>query len=256
LNNKSAIVFVHGAGSSSHFWHWQRPAFPDAHYLDLPGHGKNAHEPSPILGRGSSVVGRPSSVEDYADWVATYIETANLHDVILNGHSMGGAITLTLALRRPGWLRAIILTGTGARLRVSPTLLELLRTDYPAAVEAILQASFAPHTDPLTYAQKVRINGTRRQLLRMPQEVTPADYEACDRFDITERVHEITLPTLCIVGEQDAMTPGKYSQYLHDVIPGSQLRIIEGAGHMLPIEKPEEYNSTVAAFLESCTTNY
>lgn len=245
---QSAIVFLHGAGSSSDFWHWQRTAFPDAHYLDLPGHGKNVDDSSSV------VVGR-SSIEDYADWVTHHIETAGLRVVVLNGHSMGGAITLTLALRRPQWLHAIILTGTGARLRVSPDLLDLLRTDYHAAVNAILQASFAPHNGPITYAQKVRLNGTRRQLLRTPQEVTLADYEACDRFDVMQRVHEIALPTLCIVGAQDAVTPVKYSDYLHQRISGSQLEIIERAGHMLPIEKPEEYNRALATFLSSLTTD-
>ena len=51
-----------------------------------------------------------------------YVESAGLRDVVLNGHSMGGAITLMLALQRPDWLRGIVLTGTGARLRVSPQL--------------------------------------------------------------------------------------------------------------------------------------
>src|SRR5205814_5236403 len=128
-----------------------------------------------------------SSVEEYANWVAEYIESAGLGNVVLNGHSMGGAITLTLALQRPEWLCGIILTGTGARLRVSPRLLELLRSDYTAAVEAILEASFALSQETLSHAQKVRLNGTRRQLLRPTREVALAGAEACDRLDRTER---------------------------------------------------------------------
>lgn len=177
-----------------------------------------------------------------------YVESAGLSDVVLNGHSMGGAITIVLALRRPPWLRGIILTGTGARLRVSPDLIELLRNDYPTAVDKIIGESFAVGGE-LSYAQKVRMTGTRRQLLRTPREVTLADYQACDRFDIMERVGEINVPTLCIVGALDKMTPLKYSEYLHTAIDGSQLEVIEGAGHMLSIEKSEEYNRSVALFL-------
>jgi pimeloyl-ACP methyl ester carboxylesterase len=163
---------------------------------------------------------------------------------------MGGAITLTLALRHPPWLRAIVLTGTGARLRVLPRLLELLRTDYPVAVDLIVEQSFAPPlSDELTYAQRARRNGTRRQLLRTPQAVTLGDYEACNRFDLISRVGEIQLPTLCIVGAQDLMTPPKYSQYLHEQIAGSRLEVVEGAGHTLPLEQPEEYNRRLADFL-------
>jgi pimeloyl-ACP methyl ester carboxylesterase len=235
----SQLVFVHGAGSSADFWHWQRAAFPDAHYLDLPGHGQ-----------WSGASGR-ATVDAYADWVTDYLRSLGLDDVVLNGHSMGGAIALTLALQRPRWLRAIVLTCTGARLRVSPDLLKLLGEDYEAAVEWIVEMSFAPQRGPLSYAQKVRRNGTRRQLLRTSQEVTLRDYEACEQFDVMDRVSRIELPTLCIVGASDRMTLPKYSEYLRNAITGSRLEIVDGAGHMLPIEKPEEYNRKVAEFLES-----
>src|SRR5205823_6291274 len=148
------------------------------------------------------------------------------------------------------WLRAIVLTGTGARLRVLPRLLELLRTDYPAAVDLIMDLGFAPPPPGgLTYAQRARRNGVKRQLLRTPQAVTLGDYEACDRFDVVSRLGEIDIPTLCIAGAQDRMTPPKYSQYLHEHIKGSRLEVVEGAGHMLPLEQPEEYNRRLSEFL-------
>lgn len=240
------LLFIHGAGSNADFWHLQRSAFPQGHYLDLPGHGRDAMvDPAWQNGDPRTLIAR------YAGWVADYVEREHLADVVLDGHSMGGAITLTLALRNPVWLRAIVLTGTGARLRVSPHLLDLLRTDYPAAVDAIIESSFAPTTTPLNYAQKVRRNGTRRQMLRTPREVALADYEACDSFDIMERVGEIRLPTLCIVGDQDAMTPVKYSDYLHRSIHGSLLEVVKGAGHMLPLEKPDEYNRNISDFVSA-----
>lgn len=234
-------IFIHGAGSNSDFWHEQRADFPDALYLNLPGHTE---------ARGGAAVGPGMrSVEDYASWVAAQVEAAGLRAVVLNGHSMGGAITLTLALRHPVWLAGIVLTGTGARLRVLSRLLQLARADYPAAVDLIVEHSFAPMPEPPTYKQKWRLNGTRRQILRTPQEVTAGDYEACDHFDVMSQVGQIAVPTMCIVGAQDAMTPPKYSEYLHSRIAGSRMEVIEGAGHMLPLEKPEEYNRKLAEFL-------
>jgi pimeloyl-ACP methyl ester carboxylesterase len=47
------------------------------------------------------------------------------------------------------------------------------------------------------------------------------------------------------------MTPVKYSEYLHRAIRHSKLCVVESAGHMLPIEKPEEYNKAVTQFLSS-----
>jgi pimeloyl-ACP methyl ester carboxylesterase len=239
---RSTLVFIHGAGSNRDFWHEQRAAFPEAHYPNLPGHTESRSH----SGAGEGM----RSVEQYADWVGLYIEDQPLHGVTLAGHSMGGAITLTLALRRPPWLSAIVLTGTGARLRVLPRLLELLRTDYPAAADLIVEQSFAlPPGGKLTYAQRALHNGAKRQILRTPQPVTLGDYEACDRFDVLSRVSEITLPTLCLVGAQDYMTPPKYSECLHELIAGSRLEVVEGAGHMLPLERPEEYNRRLREFI-------
>ncbi len=248
------IVFVHGAGSNADFWHEQRTAFPDAHYVDLPSHVSGVRSQRLGVGEGHntrySVLGTQSSVEGYADWLAAQIEEADWESVVLNGHSMGGAIALTLALRRPIWLKGIVLTGTGARLRVLSRLLDLLRTDYPAAVDLIVEESFAPPSESLSYKQKALRNGTRRQTLRTLQAVTLADYEACDHFDVMSSVAEISIPTLCIVGDQDCMTPPRYSEYLHEKIKGSRLEVIEGAGHMLPMERAEEYNRKVRRFLQ------
>ncbi len=64
-------------------------------------------------------------------------------------------------------------------------------------------------------------------------------------------VREISLPALCIVGAEDAMTPVKYSDYLRTAMRGSRLEVIEEAGHMLPLERPDEYNRKIREFLSS-----
>ncbi|MEA2573533.1 MAG: hypothetical protein QOH93_831 [Chloroflexia bacterium] len=237
------LVFIHGAGSNAGFWHEQQSAFSGAHFLTLPGH----FDPYARQVTGGAM----HSIEDYTGWVEGYVSEASVGGVVLNGHSMGGAIALTLALRKPSWLRGLVLTGTGARLRVSPELLELLRTDYPAAIDFILAHSFSQAGGPPTYAQKVRLNGTRRQLERTPQSVTLSDYEACDRFDVMDRLGEIAVPVLCIVGEQDEMTPPRYSEYMAARIPGAELVVLGGAGHMLPLERPADYNVALAEFARS-----
>jgi pimeloyl-ACP methyl ester carboxylesterase len=245
------LIFVHGAGSSADFWHLQQVAFPLAYYVNLPGHvgrepGATSKEPLEEL---SSIVHRPSSIAGYADGLAEYIECNGLERVVLAGHSMGGSVALELALRQPDWLGGLVLTCAGARYPVSARLVELLREDYETAVDFILAQSFAPHEGALMYKQRAVRYGTRRQMLRTPPEVVMSDYEACAEFDVKDRLTEINAPTLVIAGGEDRLTPPTLSRELHMGIKGSRLVIVEGAGHMLPMEWPDEYNGAVQRFL-------
>jgi 3-oxoadipate enol-lactonase len=251
-NYQHTPIFVHGAGSNADFWHLQLAAFPEAHFVNLPGHrdqGSGIRDQGSVEGRQLSEVGRPSSIQQYADWLEGYVESNGLQQVALNGHSMGGAIALDLALRRPRWLSTLILTCAGARYPVPTRLMQLLREDFEAAVDLIIAQSFGSHEGTLTYAQKAQRYGTRRQMLRTPQEVVLADYEACIGFDVRQRLNEIEVPTLIIAGALDRVTPPRLSRELHEGIKESRLVIVDGAGHMLPMESPDEHNALVERFL-------
>lgn len=253
------LVFIHGAGSHAGFWHAQCAAFPQAHYLNLPGHierTKDKRQKTKDVEVGAQPGGVRLSITDYADWVSRWVvEESGLEQVVLNGHSMGGAVALELALCQPPWLAGVILTSTGARLPVSPRLLGALRSDYPRAIEMITEWSFAHGGESLTYGQRARIEGTRRQMLRTPQSVTLGDYEACNRFDVASRLAEVRVPTLCIVGAQDRMTPPEWSEELHSGIEGSRLLVIERAGHMMPMERVDEYNEAMMSFTEKLSSH-
>ena len=77
------------------------------------------------------------------------------------------------------------------------------------------------------------------------------DFQCCDKLDIMDKIESIKLPTLIICGTQDDMTPVKYSQYLASKIEGSRLVIIEGATHMVFMEKHQEVNKSIEDFLSS-----
>jgi pimeloyl-ACP methyl ester carboxylesterase len=234
-NHEHTMLFIHGAGSSADFWHMQHEAFPHAHYVNLPGHGPS-HEPP---------TGRSFSIEDYAGWVAGYVERVGLDSVVVNGHSMGGALALELALRQPDWLAGLVLTCTGARFSIDSTLLSLLRDDFEEGVDRIMEDSF-PSGGNLTYRQRAIRYGTKRQMLRTPQQVVLADYAASARFDVTGKLHEVRVPTLIVAGELDRLTPPELSAELHRGIAGSRLVVLPNAGHMLPMEQAEEYNGLLA----------
>ncbi len=69
--------------------------------------------------------------------------------------------------------------------------------------------------------------------------------------DAMERISEIVLPTLIVVGEDDVMTPPKYSNYLHEKIRNSKLQSVKSAGHMVMLEQSSRVNSAIRKWIES-----
>ena len=225
------LIFIHGSGSYGDAWHYQTEHFPDADAIDLPGH------PDGEL---------CTSIEAYVEWLKGYIDGKGYRDVVLAGHSLGGAIAQLYALTHPGDLAGLILIGTGARLRVHPTFLEALEKakDHPTMF-AKMREMGREDLDP----------DMRQRLREKDMEVGAgaalSDMQCCDRFDIMDRVHEIAVPTLVLCGSVDEMTPPKYGTYLAEKIAGARQVMIEGGTHSFPQEKPEEVNRAIDEFLAS-----
>ncbi len=232
-------MFVHGAAGSSSFWNLVRPVFPAAWAVDLPGHlAGRARSTHPAVTSSEQIL---DSIDAFADWLMGEIAAQHWGEVVLVGHSMGGAIAQMVALRRPAWLRGVVLSSTGPILPVPDELIDLVRHDYPAAVDWILAHSFA--TPPTGY----RREGIRRQLLRIPRAVTLADYRACNAFDIRADLEQTqwSIPTVILCGQEDQMTPLTYSAFLKAHMAGAQLGLIENAGHMAPVEQPAAWVAAV-----------
>jgi pimeloyl-ACP methyl ester carboxylesterase len=75
------------------------------------------------------------------------------------------------------------------------------------------------------------------------------DFRACDAFDVRERLGDISVPTLVIGGTEDRLTPPKFSEYLREHIPNTQLLLVEEAGHMVMLEQPAVVTEAIADFL-------
>jgi pimeloyl-ACP methyl ester carboxylesterase len=227
------VVFVHGAGGSHQNWLYQVRDLPQSstRAVDLPGHGR------------SEGAGR-DSITAYGDWLVAFLDAAGLERVVLVGHSMGGAIALDVALRYPSRLSGLGLVATGARLRVTPVILDGIRQDKDAAVDLICQWAFGPEAP----AEMVRLG--RRQMGETSADVLYGDLVACDAFDVSSRLAEILSPTLVLCGTRDQMTPSKYAIYLRDHIAGADLHLIEGAGHMVMVERPHAVGQALSTFLK------
>ena len=86
-------------------------------------------------------------------------------------------------------------------------------------------------------------------MMKVPAETIFGDFIACDQADITEEVKGIEMPTLIICGMDDRLTPPEYSVYLNRAIRGSKVVSVPDAGHMVTLEKPEEVNRAIEAFV-------
>jgi len=228
------VVFLHGAGGSHQHWLYQvRDVGGSVTYaLDLPGHGRS---------EGS---GR-ASIAAYGDWVVAFLDAADLEKAVLVGHSMGGGIALDLALRVPSRLAGLGLVATGAKLRVAPAILEGLRQDPETAVRLISEWAFGPETPE----EMARLG--RRQMQALAPEVIYGDFMACDTYDVMQQVSQIAVPAVIVCGTQDYMTPAKYSVYLRDHLQGATLQLVEGAGHMVMVERPGAVVQALTSFLDS-----
>lgn len=227
------LVLVHGAGGTH--LHWppglRRLRHHNVYALDLPGHGHSRQQ------------GRVT-IEDYCQTLKESVDTLALPPFVLAGHSMGGAIAQEYALRHPERLAGLVLVGTGARLRVHPAILQGVQEDFASAAKvicdwAICGTSAASH---------------RRLYLRALLDVDPAvllgDFHACDAFDVRQRLAQISVPTLVLCGDQDQLTPLKYSEYLQAHIPGARLVVVENAGHMVMLERPQKTAEAISSFLQ------
>lgn len=221
------LLFIHGSGFTGECFSEQLAAFSGSHAPDLPGHC------SP---------GEPRSIAEFADYVAAYIDDRKMRQVVLCGHSMGGAVALELALRRHPALAGLVLLGAGARLRVAPAIFERMEADFEQGARFVAGFFFAEPSPE-------RIDWAVASMERVGQAQTLRDFRACDAFDALDRLGEVALPLLAVTGEHDKMTPPKFAQAFADRVPDAQARILDGAGHFAMVERPAETNAAIAAFL-------
>jgi pimeloyl-ACP methyl ester carboxylesterase len=230
---REVVLFIHGAGGGQYTWSYQKAFFEKRFrpiIIELPGHGASE-------GEGEEEIGR------YAEHVYSFLKALAVSNVFLVGHSMGGAIVQTLALTHPEVIKGISLVGTGAKLKVLPLILNGIKTNFEETVRKINELCFFQKSSPLL------IERSFTGLMQCRPEVLYGDYLACDRFDMMNEVGKIDLPTLIICGNEDELTPVKYSQFLHSRIKGSRLEILPKAGHMVMMESAGALNEKIGAFV-------
>jgi len=229
-----AMVFLHGAGMDHSVWALLARSF--AHHgfsvlaPDLPGHGRSTGAPL-------------TSIAALALWTAALIDAAGLTSARLVGHSMGSLIALETAARHPAKVSALALIATAAPMRVSDDLLNAAKSNDHAAVDmiAIWGEGFRATLGGSELPGQWMLGGSERLLERAGPGVIFADLAACNGYqDALAAAAKVAAPSIVIQGGRDLMTPLKGGKAVAAAIPNCRLIVIEGAGHMLMSERPDE----------------
>lgn len=237
-----AIVFIHGAAFDHSVWQWQSRYLAHHGYtvlaVDLPGHGR-----SPGLPR--------ATVGEMADWIAAFIDSAELERAAVVGHSMGSLVALECALRHPARVSKLVLVGTSAPMPVGEPFIAAARDNSPAALD--MEVAWGHARDVLLSSSAVpgaSLHGGSRALnSRAPPGVLHADLEACQRYaPALDAIRALRVPTLVVAGRRDQMTPMKAGKALAAEIPGAKFVTLD-AGHSMMSEAPRQVLEALRTFL-------
>jgi len=232
--SKPPIIFIHGAGGSSATWIMQlRQLSSEFHIvaIDLNGHGMTPDK------------SESNTTESYLSDIEEVVR--KFDRPVLAGHSMGGMLSQLFVLKFPELVSGIILIGTGAKLRVAQFIFDALENNFDAYVESTGNFMFDEN------ASEELIEASKKEIRKCKPSIIYRDFEACNQFDIMDKVSKISVPTLILVGNQDIMTPVKYSEYLHEKIPHSTLHTIDKAGHSIMLEQAETFNAKIIEWMKS-----
>jgi pimeloyl-ACP methyl ester carboxylesterase len=142
-----------------------------------------------------------------------------------------------------------VLVGAGARLKVPPKILEDLARDIQT------ESSWEPMMGYERIEPEVATLLARRRVENGPR-ARLNDLSACNGFDITTNLSNITVSTLAICGTDDAMTPPKYTEFLAARLADAPGVVIEGGTHRVHLEKPDELNQQIQAFLDALANSH
>ncbi len=255
-------MLLHSAWASHDWWRWQIPALSQnyrTYAVDIRGHGQ------------STPLQRVYSVEGFTKDLHIFLNTLAIEKTALVGWSLGGIIAMQYCLDHSSKVNALVLIATQGHKN---SRLKLKIIFYYLQAHLSLLMDFAqPRKYDRTSQSFPSQSGEwlERQVKNMLSSKTPK--EVCDwiindiannprknffeiiksvwNWEAGDRLKQIKVPSLILVGDRDNLTPSRISQLLHTTIPGSKLIIIKDASHYLVVEHPELVNAEILKFLKS-----
>jgi 3-oxoadipate enol-lactonase len=235
--DKTPIVFLHGVGSDKSVWRPQLAHFGQERRtiaFDYPGYGD------------SDPAREDTTRDDYAAVILSAMRELQVQRAHICGLSLGGVVAIAMHHAAPDACASLILADSFAIHPDGRAFYDrsmAASSDLRVMAEARVDVLLAQPADP----------AVRREVVETMARIEPPAYrigaEAVWLADQRDRAGEIRVPTLVVCGEQDHVTPPPLSRELAKLIPGARYEAIEGAGHLGNLERPEEFNTLVGAFI-------
>lgn len=233
------IVFLHGVGSDKSVWRPQRDHFARERRVlafDYPGYGESDAAPE------------ETNRDDYAAAILSAMGALGVGRAHVCGLSLGGVVAIAMHGADPGRCASLILADTFA---VHPDGQAFYERSLAAAESGSLREMAEARVDVLL-AQPAD-PATRREVVETMARIDPAAYRigaaAVWLADQRERAHDIRVPTLVLCGSEDRITPPALSATLARLIPGARCEPVDGASHLANLDRPEQFNTLVGAFI-------
>lgn len=247
---RQTLVLIHGFPLDAAMWQPQLEAVPPGWRFiapDLPGFG----ETDTVNSNGTDA---DSSITDYAADVIDLLDHLHIDTAVIGGVSMGGYVSFAIFRLAPRYFAGLVLSDTRAHADTDEgraarrQMIDLVDREGAAAVaRQMVPKLFAPQSakDRPELIRETRVTIESAS----PDALKTAIQCLMTRPDSTPQLAQIHCPTLIIVGREDGLTPVADSETMHRLIPGSTLEIVEGAGHMPGLERPDDFNAALLSFL-------
>lgn len=243
---KTPLVFLHGIGGAARAWRGQIAAFGDHYHAlawDMPGYGGSAPLPS-------------VSIATLADALQDFLQQIGGARPVLVGHSIGGMIVQQWLTKHPHVAAAVVLAQTSPAFGkaegdwqkqfIEARLGPLDRGETMKSLASVLVSELIgddPDPDGMDIA--------RECMGSVPEASYRAMMLALLGFDQRKALGNIIAPTLVLSGSKDKNAPALMMAKMATYIPSATYIELEGAGHLVNLERPTAFNTVLERFLKT-----
>lgn len=240
------LLLLHGFPFNRSMWREQAEALSATRRVITPD----------LRGLGASGAGEgPATMEEMAEDLAALLGELNVERAVVGGLSMGGYVALAFLREHPSRVTALVLADTRAQadtVEARGTREETARRALAEGMGPIADAMLPKLLAPATREQRPDVVARVREMIlsTKPEGAAAALRGMAARRDQTDLLETVNVPTLIVVGSEDALTPPSEAEAMRAKIRSSRLVMIEGAGHVSNVERPGEFNRALAEFLD------